>query len=130
ENRVFLKQKVWVLFLVGAALALMLAAVVLASAVVPLLTRVSDTELLRFDASDAAISVIVSTLAAFVFFYSVYRFLPNTVVRTRHVWRGAAVAAVLFELSVHVLQLYLTDASGSLLTRAFAGLLVLLVWFY
>ena len=133
ENRFFFKQKLWVLFLVSCALLLMVASALVANALLPLLDYLQETfdvRYLDFGSGTATLTVVGSSVAAFVFFFSVYRFLPNTDVHSRDVWKGALVATILFEVSIHALQWYLTGGQAGILGRAFAGLLVLMVWFY
>ncbi len=68
---------------------------------------------------------VVTSLFALVF-----RMLPDTRVRMRHVWIGAAVTAVLFTVGKSVLGLYLGRASVTSAYGAAASLLVLLLWCY
>ncbi len=68
---------------------------------------------------------IVTSLFALVF-----RLLPDTRVRMRHVWLGAAVTALLFTLGKSLLGLYLGRASLTSAYGAAGSLLVLLLWSY
>jgi len=68
---------------------------------------------------------VVTTLFALVF-----RLLPDTRVRMRHVWIGAAVTALLFTVGKTVLGLYLGRASLTSAYGAAGSLLVLLLWCY
>ena len=68
---------------------------------------------------------VVTSLFALVF-----RMLPDTRVRMRHVWIGAAVTAVLFTVGKSVLGLYLGRASLTSAYGAAGSLLVLLLWCY
>lgn len=68
---------------------------------------------------------VVTSLFALVF-----RLLPDTRVRMRHVWVGAAVTALLFTVGKSVLGLYLGRASLASAYGAAGSLLVLLLWSY
>jgi len=63
-------------------------------------------------------------------FALVFRLLPDTRVRMRHVWIGAAVTALLFTVGKTVLGLYLGRASLTSAYGAAGSLLVLLLWCY
>jgi membrane protein len=63
-------------------------------------------------------------------FALVFRLLPDTHVRMRHVWIGAAVTALLFTVGKTVLGLYLGRASLTSAYGAAGSLLVLLLWCY
>lgn len=132
ENRRFLKQKLWVLFLVSVALIFMVATIVLASFAFPLLQDANRyvPVVIRLTSFDALLSLLLSMGGAFLFLLSVYRFLPNTDVHVRDVWIGALGGALVFEITVHVLPLYLYGSSDVFLLKAFAGALITLIWFY
>ncbi len=66
---------------------------------------------------------IVTSLFALIF-----RLLPDTPVRMRHVWIGAAVTALLFTVGKTLLGLYLGRASLTSAYGAAGSLLVLLLW--
>jgi len=68
---------------------------------------------------------VVTSLFALVF-----RLLPDTPVRMRHVWIGAAVTALLFTVGKTLLGLYLGRASLTSAYGAAGSLLVLLLWCY
>lgn len=63
-------------------------------------------------------------------FALVFRLLPDTRVRMRHVWVGAAVTALLFTAGKSVLGLYLGRTSLTSAYGAAGSLLVLLLWSY
>lgn len=132
SNRVFIKQKALVLLLMVAALTCMVLGVIAVTLSTPLLKQgigVAD-DVLHINVTEAGISVVVSFAFTFLFFLSCYRFLPNTQVETAQVWRGAMVAAFFFELSIHFLPLYLTYNRDGVVLKAFAGALIVLIWFY
>lgn len=68
---------------------------------------------------------VVTSLFALIF-----RLLPDTPVRMRHVWIGAAVTALLFTVGKTVLGYYLGRASLTSAYGAAGSLLVLLLWCY
>ncbi|MBC7645436.1 MAG: YihY/virulence factor BrkB family protein [Thermoleophilia bacterium] len=132
NNRVFLRQKGLVLILMTVALAFMTVGVIIITVAIPTLQKADRfaNSILHFNITDAAISIGVTMVFAFLFFLSCYRFLPNTDVRTRDIWRGALGAAFFFELSVHILPLYLAYNRSGVAIKAFGGILISLIWFY
>lgn len=60
----------------------------------------------------------------------IFRLLPDTHVRWRHVWLGAAFTAVLFTVGKAALGLYLANASVASAYGAAGSLIVLLLWCY
>lgn len=68
---------------------------------------------------------VVTSLLALIF-----RLLPDTQVRMRHVWLGAAVTALLFTVGKTALGFYLGRASLTSAYGAAGSLLVLLLWCY
>jgi len=78
-----------------------------------------------------AISVLVSSVAVFLFLGSIYRLLPNVADMTfREVLPGALAATVLLEASFQILPLYIRFSSLNPTLRAFSGGILLLVWLY
>jgi len=65
-----------------------------------------------------------------VLFALVFRLLPDTPVRMKHVWIGAAVTALLFTLGKTMLGYYLGRASLTTAYGAAGSLIVLLLWCY
>lgn len=130
NNRAFLKQKAWVLFLMAIALTALAVSALLATFIVPLFDLAVSNDLITYDGTDAAVSALVSSVGAFVFFLSCYRFLPNTETHVRDLWPGALLGTVLFEVTIHALPLYLASSNAAIIIRAFAGALILLLWFY
>ena len=135
NNRYFLRQKALVLVLMTGALTFMTFGMLTIVVARPFLRRfenVSDDVLsvLHIDITSFGISVAVSLIFAFFFFLGCYRFLPNVEIHTRDCWRGALIAAVAFEISIHVLQDYLVRARGSIVFEFFTGTFIMLVWFY
>lgn len=77
---------------------------------------------------------IVNNVISFVMvtslFALLFRLLPETRVRMKHVWIGAAVTALLFTAGKSLLGLYLGRASLTSAYGAAGSLLVLLLWSY
>lgn len=132
NNRHFIFQKAWVLFLMLAALVAMTAGTLLVAVALPVLERLDETaeRALHLPITDSGISIVVSLGVAFAFFLSCYRFLPNVAVSTREVWRGALVAALAFEVSIQVLPRWAGTDRGGIVISAFAGAFIVLIWFY
>jgi membrane protein len=63
-------------------------------------------------------------------FAMVFRLLPDTTVKMKHVWIGAGVTALLFTVGKTVLGFYLGRASLTSAYGAAGSLLVLLLWCY
>lgn len=62
---------------------------------------------------------------------ALYRYVPNTPVRWRHAWAGAAFVAVGIEVSKKVLALYVAKIpTYSMVYGTFATVPILLVWIY
>jgi len=77
-----------------------------------------------------ALSVLVSTIAVFLFIVSAYRYLTNTDLTVRDVLPGAIVATVGLEASFQVLPLYIGLSKHVPAAQAFGGPVLLLIWLY
>jgi len=77
-----------------------------------------------------AISVIVSTIAIFLFLVSSYRYLTNATLTVRAVLPGAVVATVALEATFQVLPLYVQLSKHVPAAQAFGGPALLLIWLY
>lgn len=132
NNRHFIFQKAWVLFLMMAALLAMVAGTVLVAVALPSLEALESVAERRFDIpfEDSLVTVGISVAFAFVFFLSCYRFLPNVAISTRECWRGALIAALAFEGSIQVLPAWVGTDRGGVVISAFAGAFIVLIWFY
>ena len=73
---------------------------------------------------------VISFLVVTSLFALLFRLLPETPVRMRHVWLGAAVTALLFTVGKSVLGIYLGRTSLTSAYGAAGSLLVLLLWSY
>ena len=132
NNRHFLFQKAWVLFLMLVAVVAMTLGTLLVAVALPILEQWDRTaeRTLHVPLTDNWISIGFSLAVAFFFFLSCYRFLPNVAISTREVWRGAVIAALAFEVTIQVLPNWVGADRGGALISAFAGAFIVLVWFY
>ncbi|HEY5551872.1 MAG TPA: YihY/virulence factor BrkB family protein [Opitutaceae bacterium] len=73
---------------------------------------------------------VLSFLVVTVLFALIFRLLPETRVRMRHVWIGAGVTALLFTAGKTLLGFYLGRAALTSAYGAAGSLLVLLLWCY
>jgi len=76
------------------------------------------------------ISIVVSTIAIFLFLVSSYRYLTNATVTVREVLPGAVVATVALEATFQVLPLYVRLSKHVPAAQAFGGPALLLIWLY
>jgi len=125
-------------FLRGKALAVVFMTVSLVTLFVGLLAGSIGFDLLRhfapgfFSNSIVAytLSVLVSTLALFLFLVSAYLRLTNVRQTTRAVLPGAIVATIALEVTFQVLPIYLRLSHHVPALQAFGGPAILLVWLY
>ncbi len=74
---------------------------------------------------------VISFLLAWVIFLVLFKVIPNTKTWWRHIWFGALVTAVLFEIGRSLTFLYLTGFSNyQMVYGAVASVIVFLVWIY
>jgi membrane protein len=76
------------------------------------------------------ISVLVSTIAIFLFLVSAYRYLTNTTLTVRAVLPGAIFATIALEATFQVLPFYLQLSKHVPAAQAFGGPVLLLIWLY
>jgi membrane protein len=81
---------------------------------------------LVFQAVDLVLSITVITLLLAV----IFRLLPDTRVRWRHVWLGAIFTAVFFTVGKAALGVYLANAGVASAYGAAGSLIILLLWCY
>jgi membrane protein len=125
-------------FLRGKALAVVFMTISLVTLFVGLLAGSIGFDLLRhfapgfFGDSIVAytLSVIVSSLAVFLFLISAYYRLPNTALTMTEVLPGAIFATVALESTFQVLPIYLRLSKHVPALQAFGGPAILLVWLY
>jgi len=74
--------------------------------------------------------VIVSFGVVTLLFAAIFKFLPDVMIRWRHVWLGAAITALLFTLGKYTLTLYFKFASPTSAFGAAGSLGAVLLWVY
>ena len=79
-----------------------------------------------FHGTDILASVIVMT----ILFATVFKVLPNVILRWRDVWIGAACTAILFTIGKFVIGLYLGTSAVSSYYGAAGSAIVILLWVY
>lgn len=74
---------------------------------------------------------IFPSMLSLTIFLLVYKFIPDVKTHWRHIWIGAIVAAVLFEISKNLFVWYLNNfASYDQVYGTLASVMVLLIWAY
>jgi membrane protein len=77
-----------------------------------------------------ALSMLLSTVAVFVFLVFAYERLTNVKLSLRQVWPGAALAAVLLQITFQVLPLFVRLSRDVVALQALGTSALLLVWLY
>ena len=77
-----------------------------------------------------SVNTVISLGMITLLFAVIFRLLPDTRVRWRHVWLGSAFTAVLFTIGKAGLGFYLANASVASAYGAAGSLIVLLLWCY
>ncbi len=77
-----------------------------------------------------SLNLVLSLALVTLLFAVIFRLLPDTRVRWRHVWLGSAFTAVLFTIGKTALGFYLANASVASAYGAAGSLIVLLLWCY
>jgi membrane protein len=78
----------------------------------------------------AVVGFFISLGLVTVLFALIFKFLPDAKVRWRHVWLGALVTALLFEIGKFALSFYLWRESTASSYGAAASVVLLLLWVY
>jgi membrane protein len=73
---------------------------------------------------------VISFAVITLLFACIYKFLPDAKVEWRHVWIGAAVTSLLFEIGKWLLAMYLGRESTASPYGAAASVVLLLLWVY
>ena len=76
------------------------------------------------------VSVLVSSLAVFIFLVSTYRYLTNVDLTFENVLPGAIVGTIALEASFQVLPLFLWASKHSPSAQVVGGPIYLLIWLY
>jgi membrane protein len=129
-NRPFLRGKALAVVLLVASLLVLFAGLVMATVGYTLLRDFAP----GFVANDwvaLGLSLLVSTLAIFVFLLAVYSRLTNAELALHDVLPGAALAAVLLQATFQVLPTFFRLSGDSILSlRALGTPVLLLIWLY
>jgi membrane protein len=129
QNRAFLHQK-WITFvLVLLSLVTLFVSLLAATTSTAFFDRHAP-HLVDLRISGFLLTLAATTLGGFAFLMIVYRYLTNVPLHRGDVMPGAVVGAVLFQVSLQALPLYLRFSGQLLALRAFGGLVILLVWLY
>ena len=101
-----------------------------ASAIISVLSRVPN-----LTTADLTIVNLGSRLVAFLLILSIflllYKLIPNTKTHWRHIWPGALLATILFEIARTLFVFYLENFTNyQLIYGSIASIIVLLVWIY
>jgi membrane protein len=128
-NRGFLHGKALALGLLIASLVVLFAGLVVGSIGVELARHYAEGAIANGYVA-YALSLLVSTLATFVFLVTVYYLLTNANIPFREVLPGAALATILLQATFQVLPAYIRLSRDVLALQAFGAPAILLVWLY
>jgi membrane protein len=128
-NRAFLRGKALAVVFMLASLVTLFTGLVIGGIGAQLLNRFAPG-LLGNAVVANVLSVVVSTIAIFVFLVSAYRYLTNATLTVRAVLPGAMVATVALEATFQVLPVYLRLSKHVPAAQAFGGPILLLVWLF
>jgi membrane protein len=128
-NRAFLHGKFLATLFMAGSIVLLSTALVLGSVGYDLLQRVAPG-LLSNAFVAYGLSVLLSTTAVFVFLVAAYERLTNVRLTLREVWPGAALGAVLLQLTFQVLPLFVRLSREVVAVQALGTSALLLVWIY
>ncbi len=128
-NRSFLRGKFLATLFMAGSLIILSTALVLGSFGYDVLDRFAPGV---FDNAAAAygLSAVISTIAVFVFLVAAYERLTNARLTLREVWPGAALAAVLLQVTFQVLPLFVRLSHEVVAVQALGASVLLLVWIY
>ena len=128
-NRSFLHGKALAIVFMLASLVTLFAGLVIGGIGAHLLNRFAPA-FLGNSIVAYLISVLVSTIAIFLFLVSAYRYLTNTTLTVRAVLPGAIFATIALEATFQVLPFYLRLSKHVPAAQAFGGPALLLIWLY
>jgi membrane protein len=128
-NRPFLHGKYLASLFMAGSIVLLSAALVLGSVGYDLVDRFAPG-LVANGYVAYALSMLLSTLAVFVFLVAAYERLTNLRLTLREVWPGAALGAVLLQLTFQILPLFVRLSREVIAVQALGTSALLLVWIY
>jgi membrane protein len=128
-NRPFVRGKFLAALFLSGLLGVLFLVLVLGSTGYDLLNRFAPG-LIGNGFVEYGLSVVVSTLAVFLFLVAAYERLTNLKLTLREVWPGAALAAVLLQATFQVLPLFVRLSREVVAVQALGTSALLLVWIY
>ena len=128
-NRSFLRGKALAVLIMLGSLFALFAGLLVGSLGAEVLKRAAPGVVGNFYVA-YALSVLVSTLAAFVFVVSMYYLLTNVKLSFRDVLPGAVAAALLLQVTFQILRLYVGASKEFVALQALGGPVIILVWLY
>jgi membrane protein len=128
-NRSFLRGKFLASLFMAGSLIILVAALFVGSVGYDLLNRYAPG-VVGNDIVGYSVSILISTAAVFVFLVAAYERLTNVNLTLGEVWPGAALAAVLLQVTFQALPLFVRFSSEVIAVRALGASVLLLVWLY
>ena len=128
-NRPFLRGKFLATLFMAGSVILLSSAIVAGSFGYDLLQRFSPGLVGNVYVA-YGLSVVISTVAVFVFLVAAYERLTNTYLTLREVWPGAALAAVLLQATFQVLPIFVRLSHEVIAVQALGASVLLLIWLY
>jgi membrane protein len=128
-NRSFLHGKFLATLFMAGSIILLSLALVLGSVGYDLLTRFAPGALTN-PVVAYGLSMLLSTTAVFVFLVAAYERLTNARLTLREVWPGAALGAVLLQVTFQILPLFVRLSREVVAVQALGTSALLLVWLY
>ena len=128
-NRSFLKGKFLATLFMAGSIVLLSTALVAGSLGYDILQRFAPGVLANPVVAYGS-SMLLSTLAVFVFLSAAYERLTNAHLTLREVWPGAALGAVLLQITFQVLPLFVRLSREVVAVQALGTSALLLVWLY
>ena len=128
-NRSFLRGKFLASLFMAGSLIILVAALFVGSVGYDLLNRYAPG-VVGNDIVGYSVSILISTAAVFVFLVAAYERLTNVYLTLGEVWPGAALAAVLLQVTFQALPLFVRFSSEVIAVRALGASVLLLVWLY
>jgi membrane protein len=128
-NRPFLRGKFLATLFMAGSLFILFTALVLGSIGFDLLKRFAPG-FVGNAVVGYGLSMLISTLGVFVFLVAAYERLTNVRLTLREVWPGAALAAVLLQVTFQILPIFVRLSREVVAVQALGASALLLVWIY
>ena len=128
-NRSFLHGKFLATLFMAGSIVVLTAAIVAGSFGYDLLQRFSPGFVGNVYVA-YALSVVLSTVAVFVFLVAAYERLTNVELSLREVWPGAAFAAIVLQVTFQVLPIFVRLSHEVIAVQALGASVLLLIWLY